>query len=86
VANAPKICAARAVSPPRKSTTSLGRTGMIMPSASMSSSTVMKTKTKAGERCAGAAAAVSSGLISCITQAHPQVAALPARLRWLGQW
>src|SRR5580692_8462049 len=55
VPNTPKICAARAVSPPRKSTTSRGRTGMIMPSASMSSSTVMKTKTKAGARRAGAA-------------------------------
>ena len=37
-----------------RSTTSFGSTGMIMPSASMSSSTVMKMKTKAAVRRAGA--------------------------------
>src|SRR6266566_6828242 len=39
-----------AASPPTKSTTSLGSTGMMMPIASMSSSTVTKTKAKAARR------------------------------------
>jgi hypothetical protein len=42
VPNSPRISAERGASPPRKSTTSRGSTGMMMPSASMSSSTVMK--------------------------------------------
>ena len=45
--------AALAVSPPRKNTTSPGSTGTMMPSASMSSSTVMKMKTKAAREGAG---------------------------------
>src|SRR5215470_17917124 len=39
-----------AASPPTKSTTSFGSTGMMMPIASMSSSTVTNTKAKAARR------------------------------------
>jgi hypothetical protein len=46
----PKISAARAVSPPRKRSTSFGSTGMIMPSASMSSAMVTKMKASAARR------------------------------------
>jgi len=46
----PNIFAAFGVSPPRKFSTSFGSTGMINPSASMSSVTVMKMKTTAALR------------------------------------
>src|SRR5689334_14771518 len=39
-----------AVSPPTNAATSLGRTGMIIPTASMSRTTVMKMKTNAARR------------------------------------
>lgn len=42
----PLTRAARARSPPSNWTISLGNTGTMMPSASMSSTTQMKTKTK----------------------------------------
>ncbi len=60
VPNSLKISAARALSPERKPTTSRGQTGMMMPSASMSSMTVMKMKTSAAGRGSPA------GLISLI--------------------
>jgi hypothetical protein len=50
VPNSPSTPAPRAVSPPTKSTTSFGSTGRTMPNASMSSSTVMNTNTKAALR------------------------------------
>jgi hypothetical protein len=46
----PSIRDACAVSPPRKLSTSVGSTGMITPSASMSSTTVMKMKMIAARR------------------------------------
>ena len=58
--------AARAVSPPRKLTTSGASTGTIIPSASMSSITVMKMKTSAAgrgrARMAGAVMAVEANI------------------------
>src|ERR1035437_2729170 len=56
VANTPNISAARAVSPCRKSCTRRGSTGMMIPIASTSSTTVMKMKVMAAWR-AGAGAA-----------------------------
>jgi hypothetical protein len=50
VPNRPMKSAPRTVSPPTKSTTSFGSTGMMIPIASMSSSTVMKMKMKAARR------------------------------------
>src|SRR5688572_14883111 len=44
VANPPYMVAARALSPPSNASTSFGRTGTMIPSASMSSATVMKMK------------------------------------------
>jgi hypothetical protein len=44
VAKRPKISAALPASPPRKFSISLGRTGIIIPSASMSRTTVIKIK------------------------------------------
>jgi hypothetical protein len=46
----PNILAAFGASPPRKSSTRVGNTGTIKPSASMSSVTVMKIKTTAALR------------------------------------
>ena len=50
VPKTPYICAARAALPPTKSCTSKGSTGMIMPKASMSMSTVTKMKATAALR------------------------------------
>ena len=50
VPNTAIVVAARAVSPPRKASTSFGSTGMIIPSASMSSSTVIRMNTTAARR------------------------------------
>ena len=50
VPNTPNILAASCVSPPTKSTTSFGSTGMTMPMASMSRKMVAKMKTKAASR------------------------------------
>ena len=50
VPNTPKIFAASCVSPPTKSTTSFGSTGMTTPIASMSNRTVAKMKMKAASR------------------------------------
>src|ERR1051326_3690033 len=50
VANSPTNSEARAVSPARKLSISFGKTGITMPSASMSSSTVTKTNAKAALR------------------------------------
>ncbi len=50
VPNSPKISAARAVSPPRKPSTSFGSTGMMIPNARTSTTTVMKMKTSAAAR------------------------------------
>ena len=50
VPNRPYICAARAALPPTKFCTSMGSTGMIMPKASMSMSTVTKMKVTAALR------------------------------------
>src|SRR5581483_2901546 len=55
VPKSPKVRAARAVSPPSIVSTSFGRTGTIIPSASMSRTTVMKMKTSAARRGAGTA-------------------------------
>src|SRR5262249_50873143 len=50
VPNSPKISAASAVSPPRKPSTSFGSTGMMIPNARTSTTTVMKMKTSAAPR------------------------------------
>src|ERR1044072_8201843 len=52
------MIAARAVSPPMKSSTSFGSTGMMMPIANMSSRTVTKTNAKAARRGPGAVGSV----------------------------
>src|SRR5439155_2554999 len=61
VPKTPKISAPRALSPERSPTTSLGQTGMMMPSASMSSRTVMKMKTSAAWRGSPAGGSWSAG-------------------------
>src|SRR5580704_12155404 len=55
------MSAARTVSLPRKFSTKRGSTGMITPIASMSSSTVTKTKANAACRCDGAASGARIG-------------------------
>ena len=50
VLNHPSVRAAMTVSPPRKDRTSSGRTGMTIPSASMSSRIVMNTNATAARR------------------------------------